>query len=499
MKKTVSRFLSLLLSILMLLSIVACSEATDTPQQTLPDAADTSAATEGQTSSESEGEETKAPPTVASNQYNEDFVTLYCSDIFRKGYYFVEDDERTPGNDLEDHIFERTLAVEEHLGVDVIAVDGGTYTEYGATVSNSITAGDDAYQLVLTHVYYGVSNFITSNLVRPFNEFGSINLDAYYWNSTLMDSLAINDQMYFGYGDFCLSNCYVIAFNKDMVKEYENVVGDIYQQVLNHTWTLDKLIEYTSLVSQDNGDGVWDVEDTYGFAGYAWVPLISFQTACDIPIVQEDADGELYISPLVDNAEKIVDLDQKIFDFVNSNNTYMWAPPGLTGPTEALPITSDRVMFQMLNNFELVTTTATDVKIGVLPYPKWDEEQEDYKTLNWNGLMCVPTSAKNTKMVGDVIEMLGYYSDDVTTAFYETLLGTKVANAPQDSEMLDIIWASQVSDIGLAFSAVSSSMDGILYAIPHHTTANAPAYATYVKSKVRSAERSFSDLYNTAE
>ena len=35
-------------------------------------------------------------------------------------------------------------------------------------------------------------------------------------------------------------------------------------------------------------------------------------------------------------------------------------------------------------------------------------------------------------MVGDVIEMLAWYSEPVNTAFYETLLGSKVADAPED-------------------------------------------------------------------
>ncbi len=489
MKSVTKRILALLLAAMMLLPLAACGE-TEEPGDTTPETG------AGVTTPDSEGEETKAPPTVEKANYDKEFVVLYCADIFREGYYLIEEEDRTPGNDLENKVFERALAVEEYLGVDIIGESGGNYQEYGPKVGTAISSGDDSYQLILTHVYQNVANFITSNQIRPFNDFESINLDAYYWNSNLMEGLAINDQMYYGYGDFCLSNCYVIGFNKNMVNEYKNTVGDLYQQVLDKKWTLDKLIQYTSLVSKDNGDGKWDDQDTYGFTGLAWVPLISFQTACDIPIVKTDAEGELYISPLVDNADKIVDLDQKIFDFVNADYSYMWAPAaGFTGPLTPLTIDSGRVMFQMLNNFDLVTTKETDVKVGVLPYPKWDEKQEEYKTLNWNGLMGIPTTVKDLKMVGDVIEMLGYYSDDVTTAFYETLLGAKVADAPQDVQMLDIIWASQVSDIGLAFSGVSTQMDAILYAIPHHTTASKPAYATYLKTLIRPAERAFKKLY----
>ncbi len=490
MKNTTKKLLALLLAGMMLLPLAACGETTEDPSKDTVGVNGTTA--------ESEAGETELPPAIAKKDYKDtEFIALYCADTFRPGYYFVEEDERTPGNDLEDKIFERTLAVEEYLGVDVIAENGGNYLEYGPKLTTSITAGDDTYQLVLTHPYLGVAGFITGNHIRSFNDFESLALDREYWNLSLMEELAINGEMYVGYNDFCLAQCYVIGFNKTMVKEYANTVGNLYEQVENRQWTMERFIEYTSLVSKDNGDGNWDEQDTYGFAGMAWVPLISFQHACDIPIVRTDADGELYISPMADNGERIVALDQMLFDFVASNSTYTWVPAGFSGTTTELHLDSNRVMFETMNNFNLITTKESEVKVGVLPYPKWDEKQENYKTLSWNGVMGIPTSVKDLTMAGDVIEMLAYYSDPVTTAFYETLLGAKVADAPEDVQMLDIIWSSQTSDIGLTFSGVSDKMDSILYAIPHHTTAGRPAYATYVSNKqIRSVEKDLARLYS---
>ena len=41
-------------------------------------------------------------------------------------------------------------------------------------------------------------------------------------------------------------------------------------------------------------------------------------------------------------------------------------------------------------------------------------------------------------MVGETVELLAYYSDDVNVAFYEKLLGKKVADAPDDRRMLEL-------------------------------------------------------------
>ena len=479
MKSVTIKVLALLLAALMVLPMLAaCGDTGETTDTT--GGSQTEATTEKQ-------------PAVAKKEYDEEFTVIYCADTFNKGYFFIEEEDRQPGNDMDDKVYERMLQVEEYLGVDIIAENGGTFQEYTTPLKNAISAGDDAYQMVMTHVYMEVANLITSNYFRDFQDFESLQLEEEYWNYGLMDDLSINDKMYCGYNDFCLANCYLIGFNKDMVAEYSSTIGDLYQQVRNKEWTIEKLVEYTSLVSRDNGDGNWDDQDTYGFACHAWVPLVSFQHAADIPIVKEGADGEFYVSPMVDNAERIVALDELIYSFMNAESTYTWNP--FDGKPQ-LNLKSGRVMFEIVNNYSLVSTKEEDVKVGVLPYPKWDNAQAEYKTLSWNGVLGIPTTVQNEDLVGDVIEMLAWYSEPVCTAFYETLLGSKVADAPEDVEMLNLVWAGQVSDMGLVFSSSSNQMDCLLYAIPHHVSVEGkPAYATYYKQNQKAAERLLNRMF----
>ena len=479
MKSVYTKVLALLLAALVILPVlVACGTPTTGDKDT----------------SGNNDVVTDRVPTVEKKDYQDaEFIALYCADTFNEGYFFLEEDDRRPGNEMDDKIYERMINVEDHLGVDIIAESGGDFQSYTTPLKNAISSGDDSYQMVMTHVYMEVANLITSNYLRDFGEFESLQLEEEHWNYQLMEDLSINDKMYCGYNDFCLANCYMIGFNKDMIKDYEGTIGDLYQQVRDKEWTIDKLIEYTALVSTDNGDGKWDENDTYGFACFAWVPLVSFQHGCDIPIVKEGADGDFYVSPMVDNADKIVALDEKLYDFMNAESTYTWNP--FDGKAQ-LNLKSGRVMFEIVNNYQLVTTREDDVKIGVLPYPLWDSKQAAYKTLSWNGVLGIPTTVKNEEMVGDTIEMLAWYSDSVNTAFYENLLGAKVADAPEDVEMLNIVWGSQVSDMGLVFSSSSTQMDCLLYAIPHHISAGRAAYATYYKQNQKAAERLLNKMFD---
>ncbi len=480
MRSVTKRWLALLLALVMVLPLAACANDPAENEDTTPSMKE---------------EDTGRQPTVSRNDYDKEFVAYYCSDTFRDGYYFIEEDKRKPGNDMDDSVYERMVNTETYLGVDIKAVNGGIFSEYGVELKRLISSNEDAYQMVMTHTYMEVATLITENYLREFGDFESINLEAEYWNSTLMEDMAINDSMYCGYNDFCLAQCYVIGFNKDIVAKYPNDIGNLYDQVRNKQWTLDKFISYASLIGGDsNGDGSMNEQDSYGLSTLAWVPLISFQIASNIKVLEKDEAGDLYLSPMKDNKDKIVNLAEKITNFMAAESTYTW-DPFTNKPT--LKLNSGRVMFEIMNNFELVTTKEDDVKVGVLPYPLYDTKQKDYQTMNWNGVLVIPSSVKeaNMDMTGDVIEMLAFYSEPVTTSFYETLLGSKVADAPEDVEMLRIIWSTQVSDLGLIFSGLSPELDCIMYAIPHHISAGQPSYSTYFQSNQRAVTQALRKLF----
>ena len=67
--------------------------------------------------------------------------------------------------------------------------------------------------------------------------------------------------------------------------------------------------------------------------------------------------------------------------------------------------------------------------------------------------MCVPVTVQNTDMVVQVIECLSYFSSNgensVHTAYYENLLGSKLADAPDDYDMLKIIYGGIVTNCAI--------------------------------------------------
>ena len=477
MKSEILRILCLLLCLSMIIPFASCAETEEV---------------------ETQGEETEVSaeelPEIAKQNYGDEFKAVYCSDIFQKGFFFVDPDNMAAGNDLEKSLYERELKVEEYLGVTIEAIDGGGYEVYTDAFEKSISAGDDDYQMLMTHVYKGIPQLITENYLYDIKNLDdSINFEADYWKTSLMEDTSINDKMYLGYNDFCLSNCFLVAFNKTMYEPLEATGGNLYDAVRNGDWTLDKMISVAALVDDKNDAAV----KNYGLSLFAWVPLSSFVTASDIKFVDKDAEtGELYVVSNGGKNEKLFTLHEKLYNLCNADYVYAYGPEGMKKPSEPLTLDQNRSLMNICSNYQLVTLKDAKVEFGVLPYPKYDKDQEEYKTLSWNGMLAVSSAIQNPKMVGDVMELLAFYSKPVTVSFYETLLGKKVANEPNDAEMLDRIWASQVSDLGLVFDDSSPQMDAIVYAIPQCVTAHDKKELTsHITANARRANKSLQSLF----
>ena len=93
-------------------------------------------------------------------------------------------------------------------------------------------------------------------------------------------------------------------------------------------------------------------------------------------------------------------------------------------------------------------------------------------------------------MVGETIEMLAYFSDDVQVAFYQKLLGKQVADNPDDRRMLEIVWDSVCTDFGQTFEGAANDM---LYMLPYVTSMTSGGELTrYYDSYTGSANMSLS-------
>ena len=422
------------------------------------------------------------PNTVTGNRYAGETFTIYSvEDMFAKKYFFAD---KTTGDGMNDALYRRQQKIELALAVDLEyqAAEGPNgemaYQIYATEVQNAIKAGDEKYQLVLTHAYYAIPDLITMHSLKDFSVLTSTNLCASYWNKDIMDEVSYKGNYYLGYSDFNLANTYVIAFNKTLYNTYSSAFegNTMYDYVDNNQWTLAKMEEVAALVYEDRGDVTQNI---YGLTGELWVPFCGFIQSSGERIVTRGEDGEYSVSWRwnTQKKNKMVSLVTKLQATRDMEETLFWLHPAFNegiSPTK-VTIESGRAFMQLMNTSDLTDLQNTNVKFGVVPYPMYDEDQANtggYQSLNWAGYLAVPSNVSNNDMVGDVLECYAYYSEPVTEYYYEKLLGFKVSDAPDDARMLDVIWDSLCVDFGVTYEGFGMSgginnLDMLVYTVPY--------------------------------
>ncbi len=482
MKLQPKKLLALLLAGLMTLSATACAGG-DQPVDDTRDASATEAVTE---------DETGYKPDIEVTDYDSEFVVTGVHNVMN--WILAEEDSK--GDPLQDSIYERNIKIKDYLGVTITTANSGDWISYASTVLRTVRSGEDAYQLVSSHCYMGVPSLMTSNAVYDFAELDSVNLEAPYWALNFMNNLTVQGKYLVGYNDMCMAESFCWVFNKDLMAVY-NLTAP-YADVINNVWTLDKLIALASNVVADNGDNIWGPEDTYGVMGRGWEDVVSMATACGLRFVERDEDG-IYSIALENNSEKTLKVVQLLCDMYNGQYAYFTPPPEVARvPREGKSFADGTALFTT-NSSNISGFRNLEFPFGVVPLPKYDEAQEEYRSLNWSGMLFVPVSVQNIDMVSDTIEMLAYYTAPVKIAYLEDLLGTKLADAPEDAEMLEIIWDSVVSDVGLIM-AENQQMNTILHLIPTLCIEGSiNRFGSTMKQNTKAANKALNKLLNATE
>ena len=386
---------------------------------------------------------------VAPNNWDQTFTVLAPAWASYREFFFDDEETRDTGDPIDMALYARTERIKSHLGVTLKHNVQGTDTSDFKTsfdiFKQVVKAGDDTYQLYQTHTYINVAVMATEGYACDLNLFEDINLDADYWNKDAMEELEINSSFYYGLSDYMLADPNAVFFNKTMQENYK--IRNPYEMVREGTWTLENMTVESMKVA-DQGD---KATKNLGFASPDDWYFLSLIDSCDTNVVLDEGGYRtVNMSAANERYAGIYEQLEALFE-ADSSLVYQWAIHDEADKDKS--ISSGRVLFTFVPLHKANTYRQTEVKFGILPYPKYDVDQKDYRSFDWSGLMCVPVTVQNVAMVGQVLECLSYFSangeNSVHTAYYETLLGSKLADAPDDYEMLRMIYDGVVTNCAI--------------------------------------------------
>ncbi|MBE6653063.1 MAG: hypothetical protein E7610_06585 [Ruminococcaceae bacterium] len=469
----------ILLALWMALSCCACAENTEEEDGTLgvesalPGA---ETATEGVTE---EPDPHHKDFRVERNNYGKTFGILYCQDTLDGSVYFEKSENAMATRVLEASA-ERIKATEAYLGVNVDALGLEHSYQFTNYLQTMVRSGGKSYHMLIIPTAVALEPMM--GYLVDMNTLEGINTSAGYWGEENNQRLQIKGTQIFGYNRFLLpDDAHVVAFNRDIVKG-EFSADTLYDLVENHEWTLEALQSYSAEYGKDNGDGVLDYQDRYGLAfvfdtldifnesKQRRAPIASFQTSSDIQIM-DNANHTLNIL-LDENHTRFFSLAEKLSALAAADTTYFNYPNEVEQAWVRMD--SDRIMFELTSLRELTMHVGDSQDVGVLPYPLFDQNQENYRTLYVGGLIALAKGNEDLDMAADVVETLAYYSHDVQEAYSLAVWEKINSSSARDVTMLRQIRYSMTVDLGWSLLNDFNYMGGVSSAIGKSVSKDGP-------------------------
>lgn len=486
-RRSISVFL--IAASLMTAAMTSCGGAGDT------EAPVTDAATVGETAAVTEAVETRAPHAVPVDTLDFGGEELNMSYFAWQGYRFYFFAEEENGDVMNDAVYNRKRAVEEALNIKIMSESlGDLCSDYVAKMKPLLLSGDDVYDMMFNHCIDGISTFASEGYLYNLDNLPHIDMNADWWNKEQMDILRLGNNTYYAVNDMMIPCPYVIFFNKEMVANFD--MEDPYQLVYDGKWTIDVFEKMArEAVSDVNGDGKMDENDSWGVTAQEVSKYISFMTGAGQYITDRDSDGHIQLAL---KTEKTQSMMERFEAMTKDNVVYM--PPSMDR-VDMLTIDTGRLMFQLdaISDAEMLRDFTVD--FGFLPYPKYDESQAEYISLDWGGLLSVPSTITNLEMVGAAMELLAWESaNEVIPTYYDTVLQGKLARDDDAIKMMDLLFDTITYEIGGNYFGFSAGFGDLFYALPRLAIEKKSSdFTSFYEKLEKGANKSIEKFYESLE
>ena len=445
---TSMRARALLFTAAMLLPLIA-SCGSDSKQTKTTDPVDTTANT-------AVAEETKEiyDPQLPEMDYGGEMFTIAMRGEDYNNDFTID---ATTGDPVDDAVYARMDYIESTYNIDLELMwcgDTGpsnTGGEMYKKVTQMMMAGDNVIDAINSSPYCQAGLASTGYLL-DMNEIKYINLDQPWWNQNAKESLSFYDCVYFCSGDIttgddrCIS---VLLFNKSLIEQFD--LDNPYDDVRNGTWTLDKMIANCKAVAGDiDGNGKQDEFDRWGFT--FWQDAIfSMILGTGATVGKTDENG---VPTYTANDNFFIDAYNKVLELVDKQYSYNQKFDAQSGGYDHWGAGNALYYWGMVSS--VIGQRSSELEFGIIPMPKYSEEQDRYYSeanAYSTSLISIPMTVTDPDRSGLILEALAAYGkQEISPVYLDTLVMVKSVRDEDSAEMLQLIFDSQVFDVGYFFN-----------------------------------------------
>ena len=440
-KKYLVRVLAMVLSILMLLSLAAC--VGDETEET----ADTSTL-----NISTETDELK--PEFSGNTYDgRDFIIL-CRKDTDEGTYksdIIISEITQSSSQVDKAVYERNKTIEDLMDIRFTYVEVANETQFIQKINAATMSDADTYDLVSGHGRY-VFKGVLNGFYMDWNQLEYVNLDAPWWSQSAREEWTTpSKRLYMMNGDLSymsIGSANVMYFNRNIFSNAR--ITTPYEHVKNDNWTLEtfeKSVRDVDTAMLGDGSGLPET-DTFGYGTEAWRGPIQAVYSAGVSTFAKDGDGKFSIAI---DSNRVTDAFGDYQDLVNNSGAVYYAGIGIGAAR-------DHFMNEVYAYFDdnvksAVEFNGSGLNFGIVPWPKYDGDTENYNSLVGSGTntfaVLKNTSGDNRIRISDVLEAMAYYGyKDVIPYYFDTVISYQAAQDEHTYEMLQLVRETLHFDLG---------------------------------------------------
>ena len=353
---------------------------------------------------------------------------------------------------MNDAVYYRNRSIEELLDIKLNVISGGEGIgeAYKAqqSIATAVKAGDDLYDIWMDF-QTSMTGASLEKLLYEFDELPYIDISKPWWDKNAINDICFGNKIYFATGDInytTLATTAMLLFNKNLFQA--NGLTFPYDLVRSGKWTYDEFVKYLADGTRDlNGDGRITLDaDQFSLTGWQHEIGPNFYTAMGGNYVENDENGmprDIIGGPKSVSAfEKMISLFSDYGAFQNTT--------GYSDDKNAFK--EGRTLFIDVRPMDLDALRDMENDFGIIPHPKYDEHQENYRQFvrGVGNFVGVPITCRDPELSSIVVEALAAESyRKVTPAYFDVVLTIKYTRDIESEDMIEIIANNRVYGIEL--------------------------------------------------
>ncbi len=461
---------------------------TKRPKETSEDPSDTAGENETGEIGENKNPADEALDRLSGTNYGGgEFTVLYANDL--SGYAEEVGVESLGTSALSDAVYERNVSLEERCKLRF----GSFVTSYGLisdVVKREVASATGDFQLITAPLSYTAFMALDGSL----QDLSALDIDYQksWWDQGTLD-FSLGGHTYFMNGSYGIADkelTYVMMYNRDLQRDCG--VPDLYEMVQDGKWTLDALRTFAENTSQDNGDGRWDAHDTYGFATN-YNCLNSFYFGADCKFI--DSSRNVMVPELQFSVETGIEIADALVNMVHGSSAYLAAQGEEASSLQMFM--EGRALFYCENlSYFRTLGLYTDGNYGLLPIPKYSEDQKQYTTWTHDlgSTLSIPLSATDkvgSQQLAGVLETYTVLSYKLVAPVYIRELTTRNGEFNKnDASMLSMIFKNRTYDLAIYYSDFM-----LLDMLPSCVSSGNITLASTYKTRQKSAQRRLDNMF----